>query len=161
MMITAPCRSWKRLQTWIMEELTELDQAVDLSHDPLRRDRAVRRSTRRPTDPRALLAEELAWDTANERELVAEPTSPPYAFAKLVEPVALTYKGVRITRPASYAEAMVSVHASEWCKAQDNQLDAHDRYGVYREVFAHQHQPLVKSKWVYALKTDEHEREVT
>jgi len=144
-----------------MEELTELEQPVDLSHDPLRRDRAVRSSTRRPTDARALLAEELAWDTANERELAAEPIPPPYAFAELAEPVALTYKGVPITTPASYAEAMASVHASEWCKAQDSQLDAHDRYGVYREWFVLQHEPLVKSKWVYALKTDEHETEVT
>ena len=144
------------------------DEPVDLSHDPQRRDRAVRGSTRRTAHPAVLLSQEIRWLHANDCEAEAEEiVIPPYVPGLSADVLAAmtgttkTYMGRPITTPASYEEAMKSIHAYYWGLAMKDQLQAHAKYRVYIEVIVPEMMRLVKSKWVYALKCDENEDAVT
>ena len=143
------------------------DEPVDLSYDPMRRDRAVRGSTRRDQHPAVLISEEIYWLHNNDCDVEAEVVIPPYVPDLSADVLAAmtgttkTFMGRPITTPSSYEEAMKSIHAYYWQLAMKDQLAAHARFRVYTEVLVPEHQRLVKSKWVFALKSDEHEDIVT
>ena len=56
--------------------------------------------------------------------------------------------------PSTYEEAMTSPFAAEWKSAMDSEMDSLNSKGVYEITPKVPDMKVVKTKWVYAVKTD-------
>jgi hypothetical protein len=57
--------------------------------------------------------------------------------------------------PKSYEEAMASIHSVQWLEAMKDELKSHEEHETWVLEVKPENLKTVKSKWVFAVKTDE------
>jgi len=121
-----------------LDPFPEADAELDLRWDPMRRDRAVRQGTRRPSIPVA----RAGVDAHIEQVYI------------LTASIRKFFNGEEVHVPLSYEEAMSSPQAAQWQRAIDDQIEQYIKMGAFELQLVPEDSKLIKAKWVFDAKSE-------